>query len=382
MTSNGTYLDYAAGAPLRPEVREAMHKAEEAFGNPGALHSFGQEAQAIVDSAREKIAKILEVNFRDLIFTGSATEANNLIIRGILENPKAPQRIIISAVEHDSVFETAQQMKKRGVEVEIVPVSKTGEVLEEEFKKLLIKPVALVSIIAGQNEIGTVQNLNRLAELVREVREESGYPLIHTDAVQAFSYLTQQELKTVDAVTLSAHKLGGPKGVGLLVIEEKLREKFLTPQLTGGSQEFGLRAGTEDPIRLAGFATAMEVTSLEKEELNKKLIKLKTEIISGLRDIFPDLKINGRPDLAHILNIHFPYRQAEDFLVALDLVGIAVSAGSACSARAQKPSRTLLALGLSGTEAKESLRFSLGWASREEDVEKLITEIGKMVSKN
>lgn len=372
------YLDYAASAPLRPEVREAMHKAEEIFGNPGALHGFGQEAQAVVDLAREKIAQILGVSFRDLIFTGSATEANNLIIRGILENPKAPQRIIISAVEHDSVFETAQKMKERGVEVEIVPVSKTGEVLEEELKKLLTKPAALVSIIAGQNEVGTTQNLNRLAELVKEVRGESGYPLIHTDAVQAFCNLTPQELKQVDAVTLSAHKLGGPKGVGLLVIEEKLREKFLIPQMTGGNQEFGSRAGTEDPIRLVGLSTAMEVAFLEKEELNKKLTKLKTEIISGLREIFPDLKINGRPDLVHILNIHFPYRQAEDFLVALDLAGIAVSAGSACSARSSKPSRILLSLGLSEVEAKESLRFSLGFNSSEADVTELLKECRKI----
>jgi cysteine desulfurase len=376
------YLDYAASAPLRPEVREAMHKAEEVFGNPGALHSFGQEAQAVVDSAREKIAKILEVNFWDLIFTGSATEANNLIIRGILENPKAPRRIIISAVEHDSIFETAQQMKERGVEVEILPVSETGEILETELEKLLIKPAALISIIAGQNEIGTTQNLSRISELVQAVRAKDGYPLFHTDAVQAFSYLPIEELKTANAITFSAHKLGGPKGIGLLYMKEELRKRFLEAQTTGGEQEFGLRAGTEDPIRIAGLAAAIETTFMEKEELNKKLTKLKTEIISGLREIFPDLKINGRPDLSHILNLHFPYRRAEDFLVALDLAGIAVSAGSACSARAQKPSRILLALGLNEVEAKESLRFSLGWASKEEDVEKLITEIGKMVSKN
>lgn len=365
------YLDYAASAPLRSEVREVMHQTEEIFGNPGALHGFGQEAQAVVDLAREKIAQILGVGFRDLVFTGSATEANNLIIRGILENPKAPQRIIISAVEHDSIFETAQKMKERGVEVEIVPVSKTGEILEEELKKLLIKPVALVSIIAGQNEIGVTQNLKRVEELVREVRD-GGYPLIHTDAVQAFTGVAIEDLKRADAITFSAHKLGGPKGIGLLVMEEKLREKFLTPQITGGGQEFGLRAGTEDPIRVVGFAKAMEVASLEKEELNKKLIKLKTEIISGLREIFPDLKINGRPDLPHILNIHFPYRQAEDFLVALDLAGIAVSAGSACSARSHKPSRILLGLGLNEAETKESLRFSLGFASLEEDVSQLL----------
>jgi cysteine desulfurase len=372
------YLDYAASAPLRPEVREAMHKAEEVFGNPGSLHSFGQEAQAVVDTAREKVAKILDCNFRDLIFTGSATEANNLIIRGILDKPNAPQRIIISAVEHDSVFETAQKMKERGVEVGVVSVSKTGEILEEELKKLLIKPAALVSIIAGQNEIGVVQNLKRIEELVREVRDDSGYPLIHTDAVQAFTGVAIEDLKRADAITFSAHKLGGPKGIGLLVMEEKLREKFLTPQITGGGQEFGLRAGTEDPIRLAGFAKAIEVTFLEKEELNKKLIKLKNEIISGLREIFPDLKINGRPDLPHILNIHFPYRQAEDFLVALDLAGIAVSAGSACSARSNKPSRVLLSLGLNEAETKESLRFSLGFASSEGDVLELLKECRKI----
>jgi cysteine desulfurase len=374
----GVYLDYAASAPLHPEVREVMHQTEEIFGNPGALHGFGQEAQAVVDLAREKIAQILGVSFRDLIFTGSATEANNLIIRGVLENPKAPQRIIISAVEHDSIFETAQKMKERGVEVEIVSVSKTGEILEEELKKILIKPAALVSIIAGQNEIGVVQNLKRVEELVREVRGESGYPIIHTDAVQAFTGVAMEDLKRSDAITFSAHKLGGPKGIGLLVVEEKLRERFLTPQITGGGQEFGLRAGTEDPIRVAGFAKAMEITFLEKEKLNKKLTKLKTEIISGLREIFPDLKINGRPDLPHILNIHFPYRQAEDFLVALDLAGIAVSAGSACSARSHKPSRILLSLGLDEKEAKESLRFSLGFASSEEDVSKLLKECRKI----
>jgi cysteine desulfurase len=374
----GVYLDYAASAPLRPEVREAMHKAEEVFGNPGSLHSFGQEAQGVVDLAREKVAKILDVNFRDLIFTGSATEANNLIIRGILENPKAPQRIIISAVEHDSVFETAQKMRERGVEVEIVPVSKTGEILEEELKKLLIKPAALVSVIAGQNEIGVVQNLQKISEIVKEARGESSYPLLHTDAVQAFAYLPTEELKVADAITFSAHKLGGPKGIGLLYIREELQKRFLEAQTTGGGQEFGLRAGTEDPIRMVGLATAVEITSIEKEELNKKLTGLKTEIISGLREIFPDLQINGRPDLPHILNIHFPYRQAEDFLVALDLAGVAVSAGSACSARAQKPSRVLVNLGLKETEAKESLRFSLGWASTEEDVWKLLENCRKI----
>ena len=157
-----------------------------------------------------------------------------------------------------------------------------------------------------------------------------------------------------------------------------MQKRFLEAQTTGGGQEFGLRAGTEDPIRIVGLAKAVEITSIEKEELNKKLTGLKTEIISGLREIFPDLQINGRPDLPHILNIHFPYRQAEDFLVALDLAGVAVSAGSACSARAQKPSRVLVNLGLSEAAAKESLRFSLGWASTEEDVQKLLENCRKI----
>lgn len=376
----GVYLDYAASAPLRPEAKKVMREAEEIFGNPGSLHSFGQEAQALLDSAREKLAALLGADFRDVVFTGSATEANNLIIRGILNKPNAPQRIIISAVEHDSIWETAQKMKERGAEVEIVPVAETGEILEAELEKLLIKPAALVSIIAGQNEIGTIQDLRKISEMVKAARGGGDYPLFHTDAVQAFPHINIEEIKTADAVTLSAHKLGGPKGIGALLIEEEKRKKFLEPETVGGGQEFGVRAGTEDPARAAGFAAAAAAAGAEREERQKKLTELKAEMIAGLRKIFPDLKINGRPDLPHILNIHLPHRLAEDFLVALDMAGVAASAGAACSARAQKPSRVLMASGLSEAEARESLRFSLGWASEGEDVKKLIQECSKLVS--
>lgn len=402
------YLDYAATTPVAPEVMAAMRPYfSRVFGNAGSLHSFGQEASAAIFCARQTIARALGCSYKEIIFTGSATEANNLALRGVLgstkseiRNPKDREsrpRIIVSAIEHGSVLETARDLERDGVEVVYVPVNREGIVDVGAIRAALNERTVLVSVQYANNEIGTIQPIQEISKIVKDFRDQiRNYPLFHVDAVQAFQYMPcRVDELGCDFLTLSAHKIYGPKGVGLLYISrklnvesrmEKMKQPFhlppstfhLSPIITGGHQEFGLRAGTENTPYIAGFAKAVGIVEkMRKRELSR-IKKLRDYFWGKLQQIFPQVQLNGSPTcpsarrLPNILNVYFPGRPTGDFLIALDVAGVAASPGSACQAHVAEESYVVRALGYSSERASQSVRFTLGRSTTKIDLDRVL----------
>jgi cysteine desulfurase len=390
------YLDNAASTPVDPRVLRAMQPYFlKEFGNPGSLHSYGQKAIGAVDASREAIARMIGAEFREIIFTGSATEANNLALRGTVNfykknNASVKQpRIIVSSIEHESVLETARALENEGVDIIYLPVDKEGVVNLEAFKKALSENTILVSIMYVNNETGTVQPLQEIAKIIADHKAKNSaknnpskiYPLFHTDAAQAFQ-LFDCNIKTlgVDLMTLSAHKIYGPKGIGVLKITKELE-----PEITGGGQEFGLRSGTENVPAIVGFAKAMELAVEARAKETKRLSELRKMLWTGIKKIVPQAEINGSISMItsashspHILNIYFPGYEAQDLLVKFDRAGVAVSSGSACRSRAIEPSYVLEALGFSKERATSSIRFSFGRQTTKADIAKATKLFGSI----
>ena len=448
------YFDYAATTPVDLIVEKAMRPYfGKVFGNPGSVHRFGQEASASVFEARQKVAKAIGAKYDEIIFTGSATEANNLALRGILDmsyrtyrsyKSYVQPRLIVSAIEHESILETVRDLENRGLaEVIYIPVSKEGIVSVKKIKEALNERTVLVSVMYANNEIGTIQPIfeigilinnfknqkrqsrhaseNRLAGragMVSRVSEKSEaesernfhagkidsvfseacldchWPLFHTDAVQALQFLdcNVDELG-VDLMTLSAHKIYGPKGVGTLyvrnqesIIKNKStnfqipNSKFLIPVTTGGGQEFGFRSGTENVPYIVGFGAAIEMAKSLKAKEFKRLSRLRDYFWKNLKKIFPKTQLNGseKSRLPNNLNIYLPGSSAHDRCIELDLLGIAVSPGVACSARSSKPSYVIEALGLGGDRASSSLRFSFGRYTIKEEIDRALKVISRL----
>lgn len=403
------YLDYAASTPVAPEVFEVMKPYfTKKYGNPGSLHSFGQEAMAAVDKARETIAKAVGADFRQVIFTGSATEANNLALRGVVKAHKSNKtyrtnrtyRIIVSAIEHESILETARDLEKEGAEAIYLPVSQEGFVDLEGLKKNLTAETIIVSVMYANNEIGAIQPIKEIAEIIKAYRTNRSnktnktnktnwsYPLFHTDAVQAFQFLDCDISNLgLDLMTLSAHKIYGPKGIGALIrpISPIGPIGPVSPILTGGGQEFGLRSGTENVAAIAGLAKAVELVIDLKEKEKKRVLELRDYFWNELKKIYPPAQINGgqlpitNNQLPNILNVYLPDQKASDLLVKFDLAGIAVSSGAACSVRSPKPSHVLQALGLPLERIKSSLRFSFGRFTTKEEIEEILKRIRNLI---
>lgn len=368
------YLDYAASTPVDKRVLKAMASYfDENFGNPGSIHSFGQAALAGIDKARQAIAKAIAADFNEIIFTGSATEANNLALRSLTKDSKN-SRIIISSIEHESVLDTAKALEREGLDVVYLPVSKAGFIDQAALKKSLTKNTVLVSVMYANNEIGTIQPI---VEIVKIVKSFNPKIIVHTDAVQAFQFLSCDvgELG-VDLMTLSAHKIYGPKGAGLLYVRGGA--KNLRPIVTGGGQEFGLRSGTENVPNIVGFGEAVKLAESDREQETKKIGELKDYFWRELKKILPKIELNGSDEnsLPNILNIYFPKNKSEDLLIKLDQTGIAVSSGSACSARASKPSHVLKALGWPLERIQSSLRFSFGKFTTKAEMREVLRKIG------
>jgi len=384
------YLDYAAATPMHPDVEEIMRSYFRGdFGNAGSLHSFGQRANAAIESAREIVANELGASPNEIIFTGSATEANNHIVRGAVvgfketSDKKQATRVIISAIEHESVFETAEDLEKNGVEIVKIPVSSDGIIDTDKLKEELDENTAVVSVIFASNVIGTIEPIKEVSEIIKNFRKNtaSKYPLFHTDAVQAFQFLKlDMEEFGIDALTLSAQKIYGPKGVGILA----LREDWLTrvaPLVTGGTQEFGLRAGTPNTPGIVGFGKAVEIVTRDREEETRRVEKLRDDLWSGIKKIVPDAELNGskKDRLPNNLHVSFPGQDNQELLIKFDQAGIAVSIGSACSIRSRKASRVVLELGLGEERATNSIRFTLGRNTTEEEIEETLKRISSLV---
>lgn len=408
------YLDYAAATPLDTRVMRAMRPYyAEKFGNSGALHSFGQEAQAAIDKSRETIARALGANFREIVFTGSATEANNLALRGITRSftrncaefhrEKLLPKLIVSAIEHESVRETARDLKQDGVEVVYIPVDANGIVDIKKIEEHLDERTVLISVMYVNNEIGTIQPISKIAEIIRRFRETTNhklqttsYPLFHTDAVQAFQYLdcNVQHLG-VDLLTISSHKIYGPKGAGALYIRDQESGigdrksgvgNQISPIITGGGQEYGLRSGTVNTPAIVGFAEAVKEVIKIREQEKKRTEEIRNLLWREIKKIFPNAQLNGVPEIdsplrvPHAVSIHFPGFSSDDLLIRLDMVGIAASSGAACRARTTKPSHVLKALGYDDARVASSIRFSLGKFTTKKEIIETAKRLKKILN--
>lgn len=387
--NNKIYLDYAATTPVDKEVLKAMAPYfSDKFGNPSSIHSFGQEAIVAVDQAREKIAELLNCQFEEIIFTGSATEANNLAIKGLSKslpkdshglirtNERMPFHIISTNIEHESVLESLKELEKAEHEITYLPASKDGFIKISDLEHAIKNNTVLVSIIYANNEIGIIQpikEIGRLLEKINKIRQETGLGRIyfHTDAVQAMQFLEcRPDWLKADLMTFSGHKIYGPKGIGMLYVR---KDTPLLPLILGGGQEFGLRSGTENVPYIVGLAKAIELVFKNKEKIAAKILRLRNQMFDNIIKNNKNAKLNGSLEnrLPNNLNVRFPGVSNEMLVVALDRSGIAVSAGSACSSRALTFSHVLRAIGLSEKQAKESIRITLGKYTTESEIKKL-----------
>lgn len=363
------YLDYAATTPLDTRVFDAMLPYfTETFGNPSSTHRYGQKAEAAVETARETIADILNCRPDEVIFTSCGSESDNLALRGAAlarRRQSGANRILTARAEHHAVSKTAERLAKEdGFQVEWLPVDEWGRVLPETVARALTPDTALVSVMYSNNEIGTVNPIRAIADLCRA----RGVPL-HTDAVQAAAYLpVDVDALGVDLLSLGAHKFYGPKGIGALYIRKGTPIQSL---LTGGGQEFGLRAGTHNVPLIVGLAEALRLAHLEREERTARLKPLRDRIIATVLETIPDARLTGHPVERVPNHASFVFKDVDGNLLVnlLDSAGFACSSGSACKTGNPEPSEVLLSLGLPRAWALGSLRVTLGLGTRPEDVE-------------
>ena len=382
MPERTIYLDHSATTPVDPRVAEAMARAVvQVFGNPSSVHGYGQQARAAVDRARREVAALIGARPNEIIFTSGGTEANNLAIRGVCE--AAPGRhIVTSAIEHPSVRGVCTSLEQRGWEVTRLPVYENGIVRVEDVRKAIRPDTVLVSVMLANNEIGTIQPVAEIGAIVSERRAAGQRQLfLHTDAVQAAGRmaLNVEELGC-DLLTTSAHKLYAPKGTGALYVRRGVR---LAGQNIGGHQERERRAGTENVPGIVAFG---EAAKLAREELHEHAAhdsSLRDRFEQKITELIPDVVMNGDREqrLPHLSNISFRYIEGEGLLINLDLQGVAVSTGSACSSGTLEPSPVIRALGVSDEIARGSIRFSFGKDNTDSDVDYTVEVLAQAVER-
>jgi cysteine desulfurase len=357
------YLDHAATTALRPQALAAMREQWASVGNPSSLHAAGRRARRAVEEARESLAARIGADPADVIFTSGGTEADNLAVKGIARR-SGRRRILVSAVEHHAVLEAAAALTREGFAVERLPVDGSGRVDPDSVAAALDTDVALVAVMWANNEVGTIQPVARIVEVCRR----RGVPL-HCDAVQALGQV-ELDVSGIASVALSAHKVGGPVGVGALVLDRSLD---VEPLIHGGGQEREVRSGTLDAAGVAGFAAAIAAQ-------HPDLSGLRDRLVAGVRDVVPDARLHGHPSERLPNNAHFsfPGCSQDTLLMLLDRAGIAASTGSACTAGIPRPSHVLTAMGESEA-AGSSIRFSLGWNSTGRDVDAVLEALPGVV---
>jgi len=372
------YLDYAATTPTHPEVVEAMLPYfSDACGNPSSIHSFGQEAKAAIEEARDKIASLIGARSEEIVFTGGGTEADNFAVKGVAyANEGKGNHIITTSIEHHAVIEACKSLERRGVEVTYLPVDSYGLVDPQDVKKAISDGTILISVMHANNEVGTIEPIAEVGGIARE----RGI-CFHTDAVQTAGHIPVDVNELgVDLLAISAHKLYGPKGVGALYIRKGTR---IIPFVHGGEQERRRRAGTENVPAIVGFGKAVEIAQEEMDGGAKRLISLRDKLIKGLMGGIEHIHLNGHPTrrLPNNVNMSIEFVEGESMLLNLDLEGIAASTGSACSSSSLQPSHVLLAMGLSHELAHGSLRFTLGRETTEEEIERVSEILPQIVAK-
>jgi cysteine desulfurase len=370
------YLDYAATTPTDKRVVAAMLPYfEEVFGNPSSLHAFGQEAGTAVEGARAKIASFLGVRPAEIVFTSGGTESDNFAIKGVAyANRKRGNHIITSAIEHEAVLRTCRFLETEGFRVTYLPVDGEGLVDPDSVAGAITDETILVSIMHANNEIGTIQPVARIGQLVRA---RGAY--FHTDAVQTFGHLPfKADELNADLMSASAHKLYGPKGVGLLYIREGTR---VLPFMNGGEQESGRRASTLNVPGIVGFGKAVELAGSSLAEEGARLTALRDRLIAGLFERLDGIRLNGHPvrRLANNINLSIEHVDGEGLILSLDMLGIACSTGSACSSSSLEPSHVLAAISRPQEPPHGSLRISLGRYTTDADIEAVLEALPQVV---
>ena len=388
---NRIYLDYAATTPVDKKVFKAMGPYfSQTYGNPSSIHSWGEEAQAAIDKARDQVAKFLNCKLSEIVFTGSASESDNLAIRGLIKALKRRKQegekvhIITSSIEHKAVLETCHDLEKDGIKITYLPVGKDGIVDIADLKAEINPETDLVSIMYVNNEMGAIQPIEKIGRLISEINQTKKHRIFfHADAVQAANWVNCKvdDLK-VDLLTLSGHKIYGPKGVGVLYIRQGTP---ISPLITGGDQEWGLRAGTENVANIVGMGAAISQISNSKFLISKKVKKLRDKLVKRVLTKIPGSNLTGseKPEerAPHIANFSFLGIEGEAIMLSLDQEGIAASTGSACTSRALLPSHVLMAMGLSELEAHSSLRVSLGRYTTAKEIDIFLKTLPRVVER-
>jgi len=378
MPARKVYLDHSATTPLAAEVYEAMKPfLQERYGNPNSLHSWGREAKKAVDESRASIARLINAEPREVIITGGGSEADNLAIKGTAFALQGKGRhIITSAIEHHAVIDTCKWLEKQGFELTVLPVDETGMVSIADLDAAIREETILVTIMYANNEVGTIQPVR---EIVRTARAKG--VRVHLDGVQAVGHIpVDVKDLDVDLLTLSAHKMYGPKGVGALYVKRGVK---LAPLVHGGGQEFGLRSGTENTAGIVGFGAAAELANQRLEEgAAEEETRLRDLLINGITEKIPNAHITGHPveRLPFHASVCFDYIEGESMLLRLDAAGIGASSGSACTSGSLEPSHVLLAMGIPHELAHGSLRLTLGKDTTEEDIVYVLEILPRVVS--
>ena len=373
------YLDYNATTPVAPEVVEAVGRAmAETFGNASSVHAFGQQAKAGLDEARTEVARLIDADPSAVIFTSGGTEANNLALRGVADaaRDERRRRVVTTGIEHEAVLTTLKALEREGWGVDVVNVGEGGVVSPAAIAARVTPETALVSVMHANNEVGTVQPIAALSAIAHEHGA-----LFHTDAVQSVGKIpVSVGALGVDMLSLSGHKFGGPKGTGALWVRRGVR---LVAQMTGGRQERNRRASTENVPGLIGLGVAARLARAKLAESAAATSALRDRLETGILDAVPGAVVNGDRGarVPNTSNISFEGIESESLLIALDLEGVAVSTGSACSSGSLEPSHVLRAMGLPSSRARNSLRFSLGSATRVEEVDFVIGVLPALVAK-
>lgn len=386
MTSSGNiiYLDHSATTPVRAEVLEAMlPHFSLGFGNPSSIYTIGQEARKAVDDAREQAARILGARMSEIVFTSGGTESDNAALKGAAFALRhTGNHIITTAIEHHAVLHTCHQLEQFGFDVTYVPVDEYGIVDPQAVARAVTDETVLVSVMMANNEIGTIQPVAEIARIVKsEAQRRSRTIVMHTDAVQAAGFLDiNVRAVGVDLMSLSAHKIYGPKGVGLLYVK---RGTPFEAQNAGGGQERQRRSGTENVPGIVGMCEALRLAASERERVAANCLRLRDKLIGGIFDSIDRVHLNGHPTqrLPNNVNISFEDIEGEPVLLGLDFAGVCASSGSACSSASLEPSHVLLAIRRSPELAQGSLRITLGRDNTDEDVDYLLAVLPEIVGK-
>jgi len=382
------YLDNSATTPVDPEVLEAMLPYfHDQFGNPSSVHSWGQEGAKTILGARDQVARFLGCKTEEVVFTSCATEANNLALKGVIysyrEKTGKKGHLITSQIEHKAILKPAKSLEKQGYKVTYLSVNSEGIIKLPDLEKAITDDTVLCSIMYANSETGAIEPIREIGKIIKKInRRRANKIIVHTDAAQAVQYLDcNVDRLHVDLITIAGHKVYAPKGIGALYIRKGTPFK---PLQEGGSQEYGLRAGTENVPYIVAIAKALELVSDNKAKIHKKLTALRDRLILEILKKIPESQLNGPKGdsrLPNNVNFSFPGAEGESIVLALDMQGIAVSTGSACTSQDLKPSHVLTAMGLSPEVAHGSIRITLSKYTTKEEIDQLIALLPDIVKR-